>query len=812
MPAHPFYTNFTAGAVTEKVSARTDFAKYQNAARCVQNGVVQPQGGVATRAGTAFLGNVRDPEGRVRLVRFEFSTTQAYILEFGHLYVRPWANRAPVRLASSTPAIDLTLSAVTGAAVTITASAPLFTDTPTDRDREIFVTAGGGRLRITSVTSDTLATGYVLVDFAGTTVGSGTYTFTGAHVTVVTPYTTAQLRELRFEQSADVLYIGHTSHPPHKLSRITATTFTLGPITFLPPPSFERDVAPPADLTLSSASPGPGVTATTTAAVFFRGDVGRQIASGGGRAVITAVSGAPAGPSASITVTILDAFPSVGPFAAGTWTMDGSANNGTLTVSPTVTGPRFALVTLTAGEAGFRSSDVGKFVVFNGGTAQITAITSSTVVTAQIVRVLTGTDAAASGTWFVESPSWAVDLGFPGVPALHNQRLYWSGSLGFPDFVWGSVVGDYENHARGSVDDDAVVFQLSTSGVNVVRWMKGSTSGLALGTLASEITLDGGTESPITPSNVRSRERTFYGSDYGVDARRVDNQIVFLQRGASRIREFVFSLEADTYVAPDISILGEHLFRTSIVEMVYSRSPESLLFCLRDDGLLNVLTYERQEQVVGWSQTEIAGPGMQVESIDTIPNFCATGDEVWIAVLRDTGSGPRRTIELFDGRLNTDAALVYSGTAARTFIGFPHLDGMTARVVIADGTEFNMLVADGRITLPGTESTTAVEIGLPFVMTLQTVRPELSMPTGTIQGRRKRWNALTVRVFCTSGAPTLNGEPMDYPEQAATPFTGDMKLKTEFGWDRDGFITIQRVDAKPLTVLGITGSLTVADD
>jgi hypothetical protein len=49
---------------------------------------------------------------------------------------------------------------------------------------------------------------------------------------VTTPWTLAQLRALKFAQSADVLYLFHPAHQPRKLSRTGLATFVLAPVVF----------------------------------------------------------------------------------------------------------------------------------------------------------------------------------------------------------------------------------------------------------------------------------------------------------------------------------------------------------------------------------------------------------------------------------------------------------------------------------------------------------------------------------------------------------------------------------------------------
>jgi hypothetical protein len=752
MPAHPFQTNFTAGEQTEQLLARVDWQKYANGAACLKNFLVRPHGGAATRAGTMYLGDVKDPTARVRLIPFIFSVTQPYMLEFGPGYIRFWANRGRVEVA-------------------------------------------------------------------------------GVPVEVATPYTQDELREIRYEQLADVLYLAHRAHPPAKLQRLAADQFRYVAINFTPPPTFEQEITPVADLSLS-ATTGIAQTATASASVFLAGDVGRQIKSGPGRGVITVV-----GSATSVTLDIVDDFLTTGPIAAGDWSLDGSPNAGTLT--PNTAKPVNAGLTLTSSLAAFRVEDYGAYLFLSGGIVRINGVRSDTEVGGIIVKELTDTTAAPVGGWTLERPIWTAALGFPGVVALHDQRLWWAGSDQKPDGFWGSVVGDYENFAVGPEDDDAVAFVVASPGVNMIRWLKGLSDGLGIGTLANELLATGGTDSPITPTAITVKDQTTYGSDYTVDAIRISNVVLFVQRGALRVREFAFDfVNVNAYVAPDLAIIAEHLLRAGVVEMAYASSPDSILFCVRPDGILLTLTYERPEQVVGWAHHDTQG---LFESVGVIPNNCGTGDEVWTSVVRPVQIGDywatgywtptywaapywaldavidRRGVEVFDGAMNTDAGRVYGGAAAGTFSGLDHLEGQTVKAITADGTVYDLIVAGGQVSLPGGVTTTEIEVGLHFTATIQTLRPELSTAVGTAQGRKKHWNHVTVRVACTHGTLTLNGEPIEYPEEVAatvgpaTPYTGDMFRKFNLGWNREGQHILQRIEPKPCTVLGITGAIQIED-
>jgi hypothetical protein len=430
------------------------------------------------------------------------------------------------------------------------------------------------------------------------------------------------------------------------------------------------------------------------------------------------------------------------------------------------------------------------------------------------VNTANGMISTNANTVKVETVAWNATDGYPGVVALFQQRLWFAGSPGFPDRIWGSQVADYYNFKDGVRDDEAVEYQLAFSGVNQIRWMKALPAGLAIGTSAGELTLEGGADNPLTPTNVRARERTFYGSDATLDALRAVNLVIFVQRGGLRIREFTFALETDNYVAPDLLLAAEHLTRQGIVDFARAASPDSLLFVVTGDGMLAACVYERPENVVAWSHHRTGEAGDGFERVCVIPNACGTGDEVWVVVRRTIGGVTKRYIEVFDGRLNVDSGLTYEGEATGSFSGLDHLNGEAVFVVTDDGTVYEATVSGGSIDLTEGGTTTAAEVGLNYTSTLLTVRPEVASQAGTGQGRRKHWDHATVRVFCTESQLLFNAETiLERPEGVAPTgeYTGDLARQTNFGWDREGQLIVQTLEPKTVTILGITGAVEIED-
>jgi len=187
-------TNFQSGELSPRLEGRIDLQKYQSGVQQLTNMLVFPQGGATRRPGTYYAGSSKS-NGKVRLIPFEFSDEQAYVIELGANYMR-------------------------------------------------FYVDGG-----------------LLV--------SG-----GSAVEVVTPYSATEIFELNYTQSADVIYFAHKNHPPAKLTRTTATSFTFSDIDFVDGPWLDENTS---DITLYASAATGSVTITASAALFTSDDVGRYI-------------------------------------------------------------------------------------------------------------------------------------------------------------------------------------------------------------------------------------------------------------------------------------------------------------------------------------------------------------------------------------------------------------------------------------------------------------------------------------------------------------------------------------------------------
>jgi len=413
-------------------------------------------------------------------------------------------------------------------------------------------------------------------------------------------------------------------------------------------------------------------------------------------------------------------------------------------------------------------------------------------------------------TWAGSSP-WSAANGYPRAVSFYEQRLFFAGSSAYPQTIWGSKTASYENFDQGTgLADEALEYAIATNRVNVIRWLQPSKD-LIVGTAGAEFAVSRPQGEPLTPANVMVTQQTTYGS-YTIPPIQIGDKVLFVQRARRKIREFSYSFQADAYQAPDMTLLAEHISSGYLKDMDYQQEPDSIVWSCTADGKLLSMTYERPEDVVAWAEHTIGGSSVSVESVAVITN--ATQDQLWISVQRTVNGTAVRHIEYLDPNLEVDSGLTGTVTGSTTSIsGLSHLEGQTVKVVINDSVFPDEVVSSGAITpsIPSSWGSVPLQVGLGYTSTLKTMRVESASATGSMQGRRKRWNEVMVRLLSTTGVK-INGDQLPFRTSASpmdsgiTAFTGDKRV-TNLGWDRDGIIEVKQEQPLPFTVLGIHGTL-----
>jgi len=663
-------TSFVSGEFSPKMDGRTDFDKYSSGAKTLENFLVHPQGAATRRVGTQYIAEVKTSSLKTRLIPFEFSTTQTYVLEFGNTYIRFYKDKGQIL-------------------------------------------SGGSAYEISS------------------------------------PYLTAELFEIKFAQSADVMYITHPNHETMKLSRTGHTAWTLIEVAFTDGPYLATNIST-TTLTPASAGVGTGVNITASAITGINGGVG------------------------------------------------------------------------------WLATDVGRIISFNSGKAKITARTNATVAVATITTAFASTAATVAFSLGAFSDT----TGHPSCVSFFEQRLVFAGTTDEPQTLFFSKAGDYENMTTGTNADDAMVYTIASNQVNAIRYMKAVRT-LVIGTTGGEFTVSAdGTDASITPTNVTIKRQSSFGAA-NVDAIPAGNAILFLQKAKRKIRELQYNFDSDGYQAADLTILNDTVTNTGINEMVYQQEPGSIIWCVRDDGVLAALTYQRSENVVAWTRHifgGVFGSGNAVcESAATISGTL-TEDELWIIVKRTVNGATKRYIECFSDFDfdETDATdfkfldshLSYSGSATTTLSGLAHLEGQSVSILGDGATHANKTVSSGAITLD--RSVTKACVGLSYDSILQTMRIEGGAAEGTSQSKTKRISKVVLRLFETVGVkvgPTLsNLETIPFRTTSSllsspvdTLLAGDKEIEFRDDYNSDGFIFIKQDQPLPCSVLAIYPTLVTSD-
>ncbi|MGY8700935.1 MAG: ubiquitin-activating E1 FCCH domain-containing protein, partial [bacterium] len=297
--------------------------------------------------------------------------------------------------------------------------------------------------------------------------------------------------------------------------------------------------------------------------------------------------------------------------------------------------------------SGFLATDVGRQIRIGVGYGIITARTNTTVVTITITTAIANSNANAD--WSLGS--FSTTTGFPSCVSFFEQRLVFAASINNPQTVYFSKSGDYENmdaNIGGTVaDDDAIIYTIASNQVNAIRFLTSART-LIIGTAGGEFVVSGGGDNnAVTPTNIMIKKQSNHGAA-NVDAISVGNATLFLQRAKRKIRELAYNFDVDGYIAPDLTILAEHITEGNVVEMAYQEEPLAIIWCVRGDGQLIALTYQREQEVVAWHRHIIGGVfgtgNAVVESVAVIP----TDDseyELYMIVKRTINGATTRYVE-----------------------------------------------------------------------------------------------------------------------------------------------------------------------
>lgn len=882
--------SFAGGEMSPEMFGRIDDVKYQTGAATMKNFMATPQGPAENRPGFAFVREVKDSTKRTRLIPFTYSTTQTMVIELGAGYTRfhtngstllvgtPSAYRtsATVTITIATPGVVTWTShglsngqqvvfTTTGALPTgLTASTTYFVVNATANTFQVSATSGGSAIA-TSGTQSGTHTGhryYVigdLVSYTGNnyyaiqngfnnlpTNASFWYLIPSTAYEIPNPYAEADLFDIHYVQSADVMTLVHPNYAPRELRRLGATTWTLSTINFGSP------IAAPTGVTVTAYIPASaGVSTDTYETMSY---------------VVTAVASDEIGESvASSVVTVSNNI-----FVTGaTNTISWSAVSGAA---------RYRVYKQLGGLYGY-----------------IGSTTTTSIVDNNIAPDLSVTPPIYDNE-FVSAGN------YPGAVSYFEQRRCFAGTTNEPQKIWMTKSGTESNLSYGLPirDDDRIEFRVAAREANTIRHIVPLTQLLLL-TGSAEWRVSSLNSDEITPTTISVRPQSYIGAS-NVQPVIINNALVYCAARGGHVRELGYNWQANGFITNDLSIRSANLFDNfQISDMAFAKAPLQMIWFVSTSGLLLGLTYVPEQQIGAWHKHQTDGT---FESCAVVAE--GVEDRLYVVVKRTIGGVTKRYIErmasrhfesisdaffvdsgaTFNGTNTTATTVTVSGgttwgpadlltiTASSAIFTFPGtsdvgdaivltdaagnkyrltirsttsttvaqarvdntlpvalrntainaysfarnviggltwLEGKTVSVLADGAVQPQKVVTSGSITID--RASTIVHIGLPIEADLQSLPLAMGIDNGMGQGRYKNVNKAWLRVFQSSGifigpdADNLVEAKQRTTEPYGTPpalKTQEIQIMLTPSWLDSGQVFIRQSDPLPLTIVGMT--------
>jgi len=831
MRVGPAFNDFNAGEYGERMDARVDFAKYASAGARFLNILPLPQGAWTRRPASRFIKEVADSSSFHRMIGFQFSTIRAYGLEFGNATLRFYRLQARVAVEDTDAAITNGTfdSGVTGWTDQSTGgTAAISHDSTLDMmnlvgdasqtaiaEQEIAIGASFRstvhvvRFRVYGAPGDTVKV-RVGSTSGATDIVNDFVAGAGWHALDFDPATNSSVF-LQFRNEDDktkkIDDVAILDNEPLEI----ATPYTSSDLPFL------KYAQSPDVLYLARGSD----TASETHPVYRLERFG------------------------DLRWSLEEVLLTDGPFGdenttATTMTPGAASGFGITVTASAVTG-------INDG-AGFQTTDVGRLIRIYNGTASkwawgvITAHTSTTVVSVDRKGTV---DFPTSGQSKWKLGEFSTTTGHPRVIAFVQQRMFMAATSDEPQKFYLSQSGAIEDFTEDNLndtveDDDAFSFRMAAEEVNTIVWASYRRR-LALGTVGGEWTVESEGQR-LLPSDIDAVPQTTFGGSETVAALKARNRQLYVQRTDRKLLEYGYSFNDDAYQSLDLTILNDRVLKTGVREMAYAQEPDSIVWCVRNDGVLAALTYQPEQEILGWSRHILGGSfgsgDAVVESIATIPGTDGAGQvkdstgrhEVWLIVKRTINGATKRYVEVFEKIYNGDeddqedayyfdSIVTYDGSSTTTITGLDHLEGETVKIWADGALQTDKTVASGQITLDRAAS--VAQVGLGYRHKWKSLQLAYGAQAGSATGKNKvpqkvGFNLLETAenslFFGTEETPTKPVELRQVADATTLPaplYTGQTKMLAISGaWGPDTRIYVEG-DHGPCTVRGMPFDLAI---
>lgn len=673
---------FSKGELSPSIFGRTDFEGWHGGASVMRNCYVSYRGPASSRAGTLWVVPSLTPASASslppKLIPFQFSNTQGYILEFGVSA----AGRPYMRVVANGGAVLESPFACTG----VTNADPGVATVPgnnfADGDwvfAQGFVGISGLNSRI-FIVENVNGNNFSLYDFFGNlvnTLNSGAYLSGGSFARIYTnydvPYALADLEYLKKVQSADVMsltcvnQVTGTEYPPIDLTRLAANNWSFAQTTFAAgidaPTNCKATTSSVGAIPFSQylycvtavdAKTGEESVASNVAIIPQSIDI--ALTAGSHTITWSPVVGAayynvyqaPPAVAAPVPAGAVLAFlgsaygtqfvnsnilsdPSQSPpthqnpFARGQILGIGAIpQTGAFTQSTTT-----AVINSATGSDGVIIPVVGTAGAVSTGTVQAGIVQTGGELY-QNGDTVTFTDSGTGNSVTAPLVIGPQTGTYPGVVAYFQGRRAYGYTLNNPDTEWFSQPGAYTNFdsAVPPIDSDSITLTPWGQQVNGIQWMVPMPGGLitATGLDAWQVSGAGGAGAALTPASESATPQESNGYSSTVPPLKINYDILYVQQLGYTVRDLQYNFFNNIYAGEDVTVLSNHLFDGfEIVTWAWAQIPWKIVWATRSDGKFLSFTYDKEEKLKGWARHDtnglVAGNEVATEPPANAPYF-----------------------------------------------------------------------------------------------------------------------------------------------------------------------------------------------
>ncbi len=313
---------------------------------------------------------------------------------------------------------------------------------------------------------------------------------------------------------------------------------------------------------------------------------------------------------------------------------------------------------------------------------------------------------------------------YPARVGFWEQRLWLGRTTNAPNGLWASRTADFENmdFARPQRENDSIAMSITTGEANTIEAII-PVDRLLIGTSDNVFALRGPNDDVLVPNPPPGAKRHIGRGISPLKPISVGEVAFYEPRVETGVRTLGYSFEVDGYKSSDVSIFAPHLFEQyRIKRWAYQAEPYSILWTLRNDGIVLAFTWEAEQQVWGWTEMDFGGT---VLDLVCIPE--GQESRVYLVIERVINGATVRYVERmakskwtdYKTTAHVDCARLFEFDAPTTEItGLQHLEGQLVSVLM-DGYTTTATVLGGEITLP--ELASDVVVGLAYDAIVETL-------------------------------------------------------------------------------------------